>query len=470
MAQREFAQYYPRDGWVEHDPEEIWTTQRSVMIEALAKKELPVGAIAAVGITNQRETTLVWDRATGRTIYPAIVWQDRRTAQACRRFEESGLGDMVAQKTGLRLDPYFSGLKVAWILDNVEGARERAERGELAFGTVDSWLIWNLTDGKAHVTDATNASRTMLFNIHSLEWDEGLLEALRIPPSLLPEVRSCSELYGRIGREHLPGNLPISGSAGDQHAALFGQSCYAHGMAKNTYGTGCFLLMNTGRKAVPSQNNLLTTLAWKLGNATEYALEGSVFVGGAVIQWLRDELGIISSAPECDRIAATAEDNGGVYIVPAFAGLGAPYWDPEARGTILGLTRGANKKHLCRAAIESIAYQSADVLNAMRADSDLELTELRADGGAARSDLLLQFQADVLGVRVVRPQCIETTALGAAYLAGLAVGYWTSREEISHHWSIDRIFEPQRSREDMAKLLRDWARAVERSRNWAAND
>ncbi|KAF0094511.1 MAG: glycerol kinase [Puniceicoccaceae bacterium 5H] len=466
MAQKEFQQYYPKSGWVEHDPMDIWSSQSSVTAEAVSKANLDSENIAAVGVTNQRETTLVWDRRTGEPVYRAIVWQDRRTADTCRRLSKEGLEETFTKKTGLRLDPYFSGTKLAWILDNVDDVRKRAEKGDLLFGTVDTWLIWKFTDGKVHVTDVTNASRTLLFNIHTGDWDDELLEILNIPRQMLPEVKSCSEVYGNIAGHFYPGNVPIAGAAGDQQAALFGQSCFEVGMAKNTYGTGCFLLMNTGDKAIASKNNLLTTVAWKVRGKMEYALEGSVFIAGAVVQWLRDELKIISSAPECDTVAAQADDNGGVYLVPAFAGLGAPHWDPYARGAIMGLTRGANRAHLCRAALESIAFQSADLIRCMQADSGIELKQLSVDGGASKSEPLMQFQADLLRVPVVRPKSIETTALGAAFLAGLAVGYWDSRKDIASCWEEDKVFKPKMPESEVGPLRQGWEKAVERAKAW----
>ena len=467
IVQREFAQHYPKPGWVEHDPLDIWSSQNSVTSEVLSKADLSPKDIVAAGLTNQRETTLVWDRETGHPVYNAIVWQDRRTADFCKTLIDEGVEPTFREKTGLRMDPYFSGTKVTWILDNVEGVREKAEAGKLLFGTVDTWLIWKYTDGKVHVTDATNASRTLLYNIHTGDWDDELLEILRIPRSMLPEVRSSSEVYGHIGQERFSGGIPIAGIAGDQHAALFGQSCFNPGMAKNTYGTGCFLLMNTGTEAVPSQNNLLTTIAWKIGDVTEYALEGSVFIGGAVVQWLRDELGLIQTASECDTLAETVEDAAGTYLVPAFAGLGAPHWDPYARGTILGLTRGVNKAHLCRAALESIAFQVGDLIHCMEKDSGIQLAELRTDGGACRSRPMMQFQSDLLQTKVIRPKCMETTALGAAYLAGLAVGYWESKEEIAKNWSIDAEFHPQKTADAMQETAAKWQQAVSRAKAWS---
>ncbi len=458
LAQREFQQFYPQAGWVEHDPQEIWLSQKAVMEESLSKTGIKPHAI---GITNQRETTIVWDRITGAPVYNAIVWQDRRTAAFCDQLKRDGHAASIQQKTGLVIDAYFSGSKVAWILDNVQGVRARAERGELAFGTVDSWLVWNLTAGKAHVTDPSNASRTMLFNIHTGVWDEELLQLFRIPPSLLPEVKSSSEVYG-----HTSTGIPIAGIAGDQQAALFGQMCLSPGMSKNTYGTGCFLLQQTGTQATASKNNLLTTIAWKINGKTEYALEGSVFIGGAVVQWLRDGLGMIQSAAEIEGLARTVPDNGGVYFVPAFAGLGTPHWDQYARGTIVGITRGTTKAHIARAALEGIAFQVADLLTAMRADAGIPLTELRVDGGASRNDLLMQIQADLLGAPVVRPKVSETTALGAAYLAGLATGFWSSTNDTATQWQVDHRYEPQMPRDAAVALQHQWQRAVERSKGW----
>ena len=466
VAQKEFAQIYPKPGWVEHDPLEIWATQSATAAEALAKANVPDGAVAAVGVTNQRETTVVWERATGRPIYNAIVWQDRRTADECSRLKREGAEEGVAKKTGLRLDPYFSGTKVAWILDNVKGARAQAEAGKLCFGTVDSWLIWHLTGGKVHVTDATNASRTLLCNIHTGEWDGELLRLLRVPEAVLPQIRSSSEVYGQVAPGARPAGVPIAGIAGDQQAALFGQACFRPGMAKNTYGTGCFMLMHTGAKAVPSRHNLLTTIAWRIGGTTEYALEGSVFIAGAAIQWLRDELKLVRSAAELDELAASVPDSGGAFVVPAFAGLGAPHWDPYARGAILGLTRGTGRAQLCRAVLEAIAFQSADLVACMEKDSGVALQELRVDGGAARSGPLLQFQADLLGVPVIRPRNIETTAMGAAYLAGLAVGLWASREEIARNWAAETTYQRSRPPESMAQLRQGWERALDRAKKW----
>lgn len=470
LAQKEFPQHYPKPGWVEHDPSDIWSSQSSVTAEAVSKANLGSDNIAAVGITNQRETVVVWDRETGKPVHRAIVWQDRRTARFCKELQEAGHEEMIRDKTGLLIDPYFSGTKIRWILDHVEGAREKAEAGNLLFGTVDTWLIWKFTGGKVHVTDVTNASRTQLFNIHTLEWDAELLDLLKIPRAMLPEVRSCSEVYGHIDRNLYPGGAPIAGIAGDQQAALFGQACFEPGMAKNTYGTGCFLLMNTGNEAVRSENNLLTTVAWRLGDKTEYALEGSVFIGGAVIQWLRDELGVIRTAPECDQLAETVPDTGGLYIVPAFAGLGAPHWDPTARGAMFGMTRGTNRAHLCRAALESIAFQSHDLVRAMEKDSGLDLKELRVDGGASNSDPLLRFQSNLLQCEVVAPEVVETTALGAAYLAGLAVGYWTDRDDIRKNWREGHRHKPDLPAGEVKQTLAKWREAVKRSQHWSADE
>lgn len=466
VAQKEFQQIYPQPGWVEHDPYEIWSSQSSTIAEALAKANLATDDVAGVGVTNQRETTIVWDRETGKPVYNAIVWQDRRTADFCSQLKKEGAEPMVSQKTGLRIDPYFSGTKIRWILDHVPGARARAEAGKLAFGTVDTWLIWQLTDGKVHVTDATNASRTLLYNLRTSDWDDDLLKLLGIPRSMLPSVRSSSEVYGEVNQHLYPAGAPIAGIAGDQQAALFGQACFSPGMAKNTYGTGCFLLMNTGTEVVPSRNNLLTTVAWRIGNKTEYALEGSVFIGGAVIQWLRDELKLIRDVHELNELAASVPDAGGLFLVPAFAGLGAPHWDPYARGTAIGITRGTNRAHFCRAAIEAIALQSADLIACMEKDSGLQLKELRVDGGASRSQPLMQFQADLLGTPVVRPKSVETTAMGAAYLAGLAVGYWESREDIVRNWSVDTTFQRTRPAAQMTALRARWDEALERAKAW----
>jgi glycerol kinase len=465
VAQREFAQIYPRPGWVEHDPMEIWATQSGVMAEVLAKASIAPSDIAALGITNQRETTILWERATGKPVANAIVWQDRRTAPDCDALREAGHAPLIARKTGLVVDAYFSGTKLKWLLDHVPGARARAARGELAFGTVDSWLVWNLSNGAAHVTDASNASRTMLFDIHRGDWDDELLALLDVPRSVLPRVVDSS---GRCAEASVQGaSVPISGIAGDQQAALFGQACLQPGLAKNTYGTGCFLLLNTGRKAVASKNNLVSTIAWRRDGVTEYALEGSVFIAGAVVQWLRDGLKLIRSAPEVEALAASVSDNGGVYLVPAFAGLGAPHWDAYARGSIFGLTRGATGGHLARAALESIAYQSAELVRAMESDAGIRLSELRVDGGATANKLLMQFQADILGVPVIRPKVAETTALGAAYLAGLAVGYWRDPADVAANWQVERRFEPAMSRDQASALMAGWSKAVERAKGWA---
>jgi len=465
LAQREFAQHFPRPGWVEHDANEIWTTQSAVMGEALAKAAISGGALAAIGITNQRETTVLWERATGKPVARAIVWQDRRTADICDALRAAGHADLFTRKTGLVLDAYFSGTKLKWLLDHVDGARERAQRGELAFGTVDSWLIWNLSRGATHVTDASNASRTLLFNIHTGEWDDELLAVLDVPRAVLPTVVASSGICAecRIG----DATVPIAGIAGDQQAALFGQACLAPGLAKNTYGTGCFLLLNTGHEIVESKNKLVSTVAWRRSSGTDYALEGSVFIGGAVVQWLRDGLKIIRAAVDVEALAASVADSDGVYLVPAFAGLGAPHWDPYARGSIFGLTRGSSAAHIARAALESIAYQSAEILSAMEADAHIKLAELRVDGGAAANNLLMQFQADLLGVPVVRPKVLETTALGAAYLAGLAVGYWRDEGDIGANWQVDRRFEPAMSRDQASQRTANWTKAVERAKNWA---
>jgi len=466
VAQKEFTQIFPRAGWVEHSPDEIWSSQISVAVEALSHERLSVRDVAAIGITNQRETTIVWDRRTGKPIYNAIVWQDRRTADLCDELKRSGGEALIQHKTGLRADPYFSGTKIRWILDNVPGAREEAKAGNLAFGTVDSWIVWNLTAGSLHITDASNASRTLLFNIHSGNWDDELLELLGVPRSMMPEVRASSEVYGETSHPLVGRGTVIAGIAGDQQAALFGQACFAPGQAKNTYGTGCFMLQNTGDQAVPSKNNLLTTVAWRMAGRTQYALEGSVFIGGAVVQWLRDGLGIIRTASEVEALAASVSDNGGVYLIPAFAGLGAPHWDARARGAMVGLTRGTTAGHVARAALESIAFQVADLLDAMRMDSGIELPELRVDGGASANALLMQFQADLLGVPVVRSAVAETTALGAAFLAGLAVGVLKSPSEVAGQWKAAGKFEPSMSRDRAQALRAQWNRAVERAKGW----
>ena len=465
VAQREFDQIFPQPGWVEHDPEQIASSQISVALEALAKAETKVADVVAIGITNQRETTIIWDRKTGKPVHNAIVWQDRRTAGFCERLRAEGHGSLIQQRTGLLIDSYFSASKIAWILDHVSGARALAEAGQLAFGTVDSWLVWKLTQGRIHATDVSNASRTMLFNIHSGAWDQELLNLFRIPLSMMPSVRSCSEIYGELsGIKGLDG-ISIAGIAGDQQAALFGQRCSNPGMTKNTYGTGCFMLQNTGTRAVPSSHRLVTTVAWRIGDVTEYALEGSVFVGGAVVQWLRDGLGLIRKSVDVEALANSVPDNGGIYLVPAFVGLGAPHWDSYARGSIFGLTRGSNAGHVARAAIESIAYQVADLLDAMRGDSGDEVKELRVDGGASANDSLMQFQADILGVPVVRPAVTETTALGAAYLAGLAVKFWPSGlDQLAS--ASDRRFEPHMPASQARSLRERWNEAVSRSKNW----
>lgn len=467
IAQKEFRQYYPHTGWVEHDAMEIWSTQIGVAQEAMYKINATHEDIAALGITNQRETTIVWDKNTGNPICNAIVWQCRRTAEYCDSLKEKGLAEKFKEKTGLMIDAYFSGTKVRWILENVEGARERAEAGELLFGTVDSWLIWNLTKGKVHVTDYSNASRTMLYNIKELCWDDEILKELNIPKCMLPEVKPSSCIYGDVDPTIFGGAIPIGGAAGDQQSALFGQTCYAEGTAKNTYGTGCFMLMNTGEKPVYSKNGLLTTIAWGVDGKVNYALEGSIFVAGAAIQWLRDEMKIIDSAPDSEYMAKKVKDTNGVYVVPAFVGLGAPYWDQYARGAIVGLTRGANKYHIIRATLESLAYQANDVLKAMQEDSGITLKSLKVDGGACANNFLMQFQSDIINAPVDRPVCIETTALGAAYLAGLAVGYWKNKEEVVQNWQISQTFQPNMENERREKLLKGWAEAVKRSFNWA---
>jgi len=467
-AQEEFPQIYPHPGWVEHDPEAIWSTQVRTAREALGRAGLEASQVAAIGITNQRETTVVWDRETGEPLYNAIVWQCRRTADLCDKLRDDGWADPIRAKTGLVVDAYFSGTKLAWLLDHVPGLREKAERGEALFGTVDSFLIWRLSGGKHHITDISNASRTMLYNIHGLQWDDEILDRLGIPQAMLPTVRPSSHVYGVTERGLLGAEVPIAGAAGDQQAALFGQTCYEPGQVKNTYGTGCFLLLNTGGQAVASERGLLTTIAWQLGqdSAVTYALEGSVFIAGAAIQWLRDGLGIIAHAAETEVLAGEVDDTGGVYFVPAFVGLGAPYWDSYARGAIVGLTRGTDRRHLARAALEAICYQSRDLLDAMTADSGIHLEAMRADGGAAANNLLMQLQADLLGVTVQRPAVTETTALGAAYLAGLAVGYWSSLEEIAAQWQVDAEFVPAMSRDQRDVLYAGWQRAVGRARGW----
>jgi len=470
-AQKEFTQIYPKPGWVEHDPMEIWGTQSGVAREVLESAGINPHEIAAIGITNQRETTVVWDKTTGKPIYNAIVWQCRRTASICDDIKKSELSDYIRENTGLVIDAYFSGTKIKWILDNVEGAREKAENGDLLFGNIDSWIIWNLTRGKIHVTDYSNASRTMLFNIKELKWDDKILELLDIPKSMLPEVKESSEIYGVTDKQTFGGaTIPISGIAGDQQAALFGQACFKAGMVKNTYGTGCFMLMNTGETMVTSKNGLLTTIAWSINGKVEYALEGSIFMAGASVQWLRDEMGLVNDVSDTEYFASKVEDNGGVYVVPAFAGLGAPYWDMYARGAILGLTRGSNKNHIIRATLESIAYQTRDVLEAMQEDSNIELKTLKVDGGATANNFLMQFQSDILGVKVDRPKVTETTALGVAYLAGLAVGFWKSTDEIAKKWSSGSEFEANLDDDKKEKLYSGWKKAVKRSMAWEDED
>ena len=463
VAQKEFEQIFPQSGWVEHNPMAIWASQASVVADAISQIGINGKDIAAIGITNQRETTIVWDAETGTPVYNAIVWQDRRTSEYCDQLKAEGMTEMIHRKTGLIIDAYFSATKVKWILDHVEGARAKAEQGKLRFGTVDSWLIWQLTRGKRHVTDVTNASRTMLFNISTLQWDEELLQLFGIPASMLPEVKSSSEIYGETETTIFAHRLPIAGVAGDQQAALFGQMCTEPGAVKNTYGTGCFLLMNSGEKPILSKNNLLTTVAWKIGDTVNYALEGSIFVGGSVVQWLRDGLGIIKSSSEVEALALTVPDNGGVYFVPALTGLAAPYWDQYARGSITGISRGTTAAHIARAALEGIAFQTYDIVRAMERDAQLPLAELKVDGGASRNNLLMQFQADVLGTNVIRPQNTETTATGAAYLAGLAVGYWQSIEDIKHLWQIDRAFSPTDDKVQVTKALEGWKDAIKRT-------
>ena len=463
VAQREFRQTFPQSGWVEHDPHEIWSSQASVIAEAITTLDINGLNIAGIGITNQRETTIVWDSETEEPIYNAIVWQDRRTSDYCDELKKQGVTDMIRQKTGLIIDAYFSATKIKWILDNVPGARKRAEKGKLLFGTVDTWLIWRLTRGEVHVTDVSNASRTMLFNINTLEWDQELLDLFDIPRSMMPEVKSSSEVYGHTKTTIFAHKVPISGIAGDQQAALFGQMCTEPGMVKNTYGTGCFLLMNSGEKPILSKNNLITTVAWKIGDVVNYALEGSIFVGGSVVQWLRDGLGVIKSSSEVEALASQVPDTNGVYFVPALTGLGAPWWDQYARGTITGISRGTTTAHIARAALEGIAYQTMDITNAMSRDAGVPLRELKVDGGASRNNLLMQFQADILGTKVIRPQVVETTAMGAAYLAGLAVGYWSSIDEIRKQWQIDRVFEPSWEEEKVRAAQDGWKDAVKRT-------
>ena len=465
-AQKEFTQFYPKPGWVEHDPDEIWSTQAGIALEAITKAGLESADIAAIGITNQRETTVVWNRITGKPVYNAIVWQDRRAADFCDKLKSEGLGSKILKKTGLIIDAYFSATKIRWILDNVKDARRLAEDEQLAFGTIDSWLVWNLTREQLHITDVSNASRTMLFNIHTLKWDEELLRVFNIPSSILPEVRSSSEIYGNTEGQFAT-SIPVAGIAGDQQAALFGQMCIEPGMVKNTYGTGCFMMMNIGSKPIESKSKLLTTVAWRIGGNTQYALEGSIFIAGAVVQWLRDGLGIIKSSGDVEKLAAKVKDSEGVYFVPAFAGLGAPHWNQNARGTLVGITRGSTSAHIARAALDSIAYQTLEVLLAMQNDSGIDIRELRVDGGATVNNQLMQFQCDLLQAKVVRPKITETTALGAAYLAGLAVNYWSNISEIRKQWQIDRIFSPQIEESETLSLIKGWHRAVNAAKAWA---
>ena len=470
VAQKEFTQYFPKPGWVEHDANEIWSSQLGVAVEAMAKLGIGADDIAAIGITNQRETTVVWDKNTGEPVYHAIVWQCRRTSEYCDTLKDKGLTDKFREKTGLIIDAYFSGTKLKWILDNVEGVRERAEKGELLFGTVETWLIWKLTKGKSHVTDYSNASRTLLFNIKDLTWDKEILEELNIPECMLPEPKPSSCIYGYSDASFFGKEIPIAGAAGDQQAALFGQTCFNPGEAKNTYGTGCFMLMNTGETPVYSKNGLVTTIAWGLDGKVNYALEGSIFVAGASIQWLRDELRIIDSAPDSEYMAKKVKDTNGCYVVPAFTGLGAPHWDQYARGAIVGLTRGVNKYHIIRATLESLAYQVNDVLQAMKADSGIDLAALKVDGGASANDFLMQFQSDIINAPVKRPCCVETTAMGAAYLGGLAVGYWGSKEDVIKNWAIDKVFTPAMDGEDREEKIKGWNKAVKCSFGWAKED
>lgn len=470
LAQKEFTQYFPQPGWVEHDASEIWSTQLGVAVEAMSKVGADAEDIVAIGITNQRETVVVWDKETGEPICPAIVWQCRRTAEYCDSLKERGLTEMIRKKTGLIIDAYFSGTKIKWILEHVGGAAQRAEKGELLFGTIETWLIWKLTKGRVHVTDYSNASRTMLFNINTLKWDEEILELLGIPMSMLPEAKPSSCVYGYADASYFGGEIPIGGAAGDQQSALFGQTCFQPGEAKNTYGTGCFLLMNTGEKPVFSDNGLVTTIAWGLDGKVNYALEGSIFVAGAAIQWLRDELRLIDSSADSEYMAQKVKDSNGCYVVPAFTGLGAPYWDQYARGTIVGLTRGVNKYHIIRATLESIAYQVCDVLNAMEADSGISLSSLKVDGGASANNFLIQTQADLIGAPVKRPSCIETTAMGAAYLAGLSVGYWKNKEDVLKNWAVDRTMEPSITQEERKQRIKGWKKAVKYAFDWAREE
>lgn len=470
LAQKEFTQYFPKPGWVEHDPTEIWSTQAGVATEAIANKNLNAENIAAIGITNQRETVVVWDKNTGKPVYNAIVWQDKRTSNYCDELKKAGKNDLIRQKTGLVIDSYFSGTKVKWILDNVEGARSKAEAGDLILGTIDTWLIWNFTKGAQHITDVTNASRTMMFNINTMEWDDELLELLTIPKTMLPKVKQSSEVYGQTTSSFFDTKIPISGIAGDQQAALFGQMCTKPGMVKNTYGTGCFMLMNIGEKPIVSENNLLTTVAWKVGGKTTYALEGSIFIAGAVVQWLRDGLKIIRNSSEIEKLAGSVESSDGVYFVPAFAGLGAPHWNQHAKGTIFGLTRGTTDAHIARAALDSIAFQTMDILKAMEADADISIKELRVDGGATINNMLMQFQSDVLNTITVRPKIVETTAMGAAFLAGLAVGYWENAEEIQDIWQTDKTFNPTEDRTETEENIKGWYKAIEALEYWTKNN
>ncbi len=466
IAQKEFTQTFPRDGWVEHDPNEIWSSQVAVAAESISKLGINGKALEAIGITNQRETTIVWDRESGEPVYNAIVWQDRRTASFCNKLKEEGLGETIRQKTGLLIDSYFSATKIKWILDHVPGTRDKANKGKLAFGTVDAWLIWKLTQGRVHATDVTNASRTLIYNIHKMDWDDELLKIFDIPHSMLPEVRPSSGIFDVSNTTFFASKVPIAGVAGDQQAALFGQLCIEEGMVKNTYGTGCFVLMNTGKKPYDSNTGMVTTIAWQIGNEINYALEGSIFNAGTVVQWLRDELGIIKSASEIENLAGRVPDNGGVYMVPAFTGLGAPHWDPYARGAVFGLSRSSNKSHIARAALESIAFQSMDVMEEMKEITNIELKELRVDGGASVNDLLMQFQADILDLPVVRPKIHETTALGAAYLAGLATAYWQDQDELKQQWEIEKSFEPRWGSEETVRIKLQWLEAVKRAGRW----
>ncbi len=465
-AQKEFTQIFPKPGWVEHDPVEIWSSQAGVAAEAISGLGINGTQISGIGITNQRETTIVWDRQTGEPVYNAIVWQDRRTAGYCDELNNQGYAEIIRRKTGLVIDAYFSGTKIKWILDHVKGARKKAERGELAFGTVDTWLVWKLTRGRTHVTDVSNASRTLLYNIHSLEWDQELLDLMEIPAAMMPRVASSSEIYDHTNTTIFASKVPIAGIAGDQQAALFGQMCLEEGMVKNTYGTGCFMLMNTGTKPFISQNKLLTTIAWQINGQTTYALEGSVFMGGAIVQWLRDGLGIIKSSSEIEALAASAKDNGGLYFVPSFTGMGAPYWDQYARGMMIGLSRGTDRSHIARAALEGIAFQTMDVLKVMELDTNLKIKQLRVDGGACANNLMMQFQADILNSAVIRPKIIETTAMGAAYLAGLATGFWENMDVLKQQWQPDRQFNPSMDSDRVNKMKGEWADAVERARSW----